>query len=663
MKNIAFISLLLFSLSLFAQNEVEYSLKTRNWSNKGVDEGTIYPIGNGSMLVYEKGPNLDGVFGPPYSAPKYLQMSIDENVRILKVESKREKNTSIWHHSIYSGNKKIAQIVDYILPKQDLFFREVDATEEVTFKITVPSQINAYQMKDYFKYIYNQSVASVLLSIPMGSTFFVRNPISEEISMFLSVSGNAEISDPINREFNVVFKPGKSRFILSSSKSYPNTVEITEQVLKNPETDWIGQSRKYWNDFSSRRLNFDSMIPKNNPLKNQMLDAIDAVSIGLKCQQSVSGGVMAGHIYNMAYIRDQSGVLRGFLALGYITEARAILDFWIQKYALFGNLLTAEGMDNDAARLPLTNDFAEGPAHLIQNCFIYYQYTKDENFLKSAFPMMQWAFEVQLSHLVNGMTEFSGDETYRAGGMLRCSEYQGSAESTLLFITGGEKLIKWATSKNLWTPDKVKKYEEIVSDAKAKYKSNFIVDGKLYANSPQREKMAVLPRFRFGFCAKHSRNQSTPQITWTERDNKGRYICPDCWFKEAGFSGLENPEKRYILNSVNFVPTYIESDLFTKSEINAIIRPGIELFETKGIVPSNLEGNKSVGYDYGLLLYNLVKLDDSLKDEALKLMLKVSNSAGAWDEYYNDNKPYNCRTRPWESAVNITALVEYIKCL
>lgn len=42
------------------------------------------------------------------------------------------------------------------------------------------------------------------------------------------------------------------------------------------------------------------------------------------------------------------------------------------------------------------------------------------------------------------MTSFSGDETYIAGGTLpRVLMYDGSAESTLLFIEGGERFLRW----------------------------------------------------------------------------------------------------------------------------------------------------------------------------------------------------------------------------
>jgi hypothetical protein len=450
--------------------------------------------------------------------------------------------------------------------------------------------------------------------------------------------------------------------ILSNSRTYPENVANIEQVLKNPAANYLSQSRKFWLDFSSRRIDFASRIPDSNPLKDSILDAIDGVSILIKAQQSSSGGVMAGHVYNMAYVRDMSGVLRGLLALGYIPEARSILEFWIHKYTLFGKVLCADGMDNDAARLLLTNDEVEVPAYLIQDCFQYYKFTKDEEFLKKAFPMMQWAFEVQLPHLVEGMTEFSGDETYIAGGTYPNQLiYHGSAESTLLFITGGEKLCNWAAEQGFWKGEKLKQYRHKVALAKAKYKENFITDGKFYANNPFREKVAGAPRFRFGFCAIHDKDQKPPLINWTERDEQGRYICPDCRKKIVPVRNPLDPSKRYFLNSVSLIPAYLGSDLFTREEIRKIIQPGVELYKTKGSVPSNIEGNRSLGYDYGLLLYNLVKLNDPLKEKLVRKILRLMDNTGAWVEYYDNDKPYNCRTRPWESAMNIEALIEYLE--
>jgi len=63
------------------------------------------------------------------------------------------------------------------------------------------------------------------------------------------------------------------------------------------------------------------------------------------------------------------------------------------------------------------------------------------------------------------------------------------------------------------------------------------------------------------------------------------------------------------------------------------------------------------------MLYNLVKLDHPPKDSLLKKMLDLLDSSGAWVEYYDHDKPYNCRCRAWESAINVEADIEYINTL
>jgi hypothetical protein len=656
------ICLLIFmSLSLSAQ---VFGLSTRTWTSNRDDDGSIHAIGNGNMLVYEQGPEITRLFGSSYSSPSFLRMLIDDSHKTLNAESRREMNTAIWHHHLLAEGKTVARITDYILEDKNLFFRDFNISEEVTVTVIPSQEARLFALQHYFSDSTDEVKASFLLTIPAGTNFFVNHPVTEELSLLLVAIGNIELPEPEDETFSLKVKPGKARLIISSYNSLPQTTEAMEYVLGNPETNWLQQSRDYWLAFSRRRLDFESMIPQNHPGKDTLLDVIDAVSIALKCQQSVSGGIMAGHKYNMAYTRDQSGVLRGFLALGYWPEAKAILDFWIRKHSLFGNVLTAEGMDNDAARLTLINDEAEGPAYLIHNCFLYYEYTHDHKFLESALTMMTWAFEVQLSHVVEGMTEFSGDETYVNGRTIRCDVYDGSAESTLLFITGGEKLLNWVEENGFWEKGKIEMYRRVVEEAKVSYRQNFMADGVLYANNPERKKLADLPRFRFGFCSE-SRSHTTdiPLITWTERQKDGRYVCPACIHKPpTGDRSEILNEKRFVLNSVNLVPVYIESNLFTREETKQLIKPGVDLFKSEGRVPSNVDETRSLGYDYGLFLYNMVRLNNPLKERALHKMLSTLNSVGAWDEYYDNDisTPGCCKTRPWESGINIDALTEYI---
>ena len=634
----------------------------RVWSNRGTDDGSIHAIGNGSMLIYEQGPNIVHVFAPFYSAPSFLAMLLDSPGEETQAVSEREKGTAIWQHNLYRQGESIGFLLDYILSDRGMFFREACLSRAVCLKIHPCSGAGTHMIENYF-HCFNGSSTSIFFTIQKGTTFFAtQEPLPQEINLILTATGGVHAEVMEDGCILLQLKPGKSRILLSCSRSYPETVEQTEKVLRETDRQWIEDSRAYWKRFTSRRKDFAAQVPLEHPLRDKILYAIDSVSVLVKCQQSDSGGVAAGHYYNLAYVRDQAGVIRGLLALGYIIEARAILDFWLTKWRLFGNLYNAEGMGNDSARLFFTNDEVEIPAYIILSCFQYYRHTQDDDFMKLAFPMLEWAFRVQLGHLVGGMTEFSGDETYIAGGSFpKFNLYQGSAESTLLFITSGEKLLEWAESNRMWSSETLEEYKKPVLNARKLYKSNFYREGRLYANNPVREAAAGRPRFRFSFCEGHEVVKKSFRLTWTERNAQGYYMCPEC--RDLVIPEPQNRDKLYVLNSVSLIPKYIGSDLFPDEELGGILRPGIVLFERQGVVPSNLEGIRSLGYDYGLMLYNMVKLNHPLKEKMLEKILALLDPTGAWVEYYDGDTPANCRARPWESGMNIESVIEYIRGL
>jgi hypothetical protein len=631
----------------------------RVWQNKGQDDGSIHVIGNGEMLTYFQGPNIAYLFGPPYSSPSSLKMEAECGERSITVASDRERDTAIWHHAFCEDGIHIMKMTDYMLPNQNVLFRDVEATVDFSFKIMPTTGLNPYIIPGYFQSI-DPTINTLLISIPKGANFFFGNSMPWETEILICTTGNISISKCCEGDFMINIGIGGGRILFCGGLDLPSTVETLEQILLNESASWIELSRNYWKEFKGRRHDFALMIPDDHIMREKMLEAIDSISVLIKCQQSKSGGVAAGHYYQVAYVRDMFGVSRGLLALGYTSEVRAILQFWLEKFRLFGNLLNAEGMGNGSARLLFTNDEVEIPAYVILNCFNYYECTGDEAMLREMIPVMEWALEVQLGHLCEGMTEFSGDETYIAGGTYPAHKmYQGSAESTLLFITGSEKLIAWVENKHIWNIAKLERYKEIVSDVKMKYRKNFMSNGKLFVNQPLRETIAGKPRFRFSFCEAHDAEQKSPIMAWTELDGSGFYKCPDCHTKVMPHRKWD--DTRYELNSVYLVPMFIGNDMFLEEELQGFLDKSVQLFDKLGFIPSNVDGNRSLGYDYGLTLYNAVKMNHPSKDALLHKVLGLLDPTCAWVEYYDADKPFNCRARAWESAINIEAVIEYIR--
>jgi hypothetical protein len=114
---------------------------------------------------------------------------------------------------------------------------------------------------------------------------------------------------------------------------------------------------------------------------------------------------------------------------------------------------------------------------------------------------------------------------------------------------------------------------------------------------------------------------------------------------------------------VSLLPLYINADMFTRDEISHMLRPIAESYAATGRLPSRPDGSTTVGYDYGLLLYTLAELDHPLARKVYERTLSVLDSSGAWTEYYSEGVPSGTRCRPWESGINIEALLKYAaKC-
>lgn len=403
----------------------------RIWTNFLDDDGSVHVIGNGNMISYGVGPNILHIDGPPYSAPHFLSMNISCDGGKFISSSKRVDNTAIWKHEISIDGINAYEMTDYMLPAPNIFVRDFETNTEAKFNIQLSEFTQGNMLANGF-YCKDNLYNTLLLTIPKGSTFFTSESINHELTMGIVIIGEGSIKFDGLKTAQIVIPKGCNSKLILCSGLYPDVMNGLEYVANSDFTQLKKECFEYWLAFSARRYNFKDAIPDNNQYKNRILEAIDSVSVLIKCQQSISGGVSAGHYYPMAYVRDQAGVFRGLLALGYIEEAKAILEFWFLKWKEFGNLFNAEGMDNRCARLEFGNDEVEVPAYIMLCGFLFAEKTGEYDYLKQIFGMLKHCFEIQLSHLAGGMTEFSADETYIAGSVFpRYCMYHGSAESTL----------------------------------------------------------------------------------------------------------------------------------------------------------------------------------------------------------------------------------------
>ena len=240
-------------------------------------------------------------------------------------------------------------------------------------------------------------------------------------------------------------------------------------------------------------------------------------------RKRVGGGVLAGYPYHLLYVRDQYGVARCLLRLGYFQEAKGILQRDWDIWKRHGKLHNAQAAGVDGVFHVHENDDVEITGYIILQAFDYAKASNDWDFLREILPMLDWALTVQKRHLVHDMLPFNGDETYVAGGILpRNTLNDGSAEATLLFITGGEHLLDWAAKEGAWAKDRIDAEQAVLRRVRDAYRANFLKEGRYITNNPARKEGLALPRFRHGVC------EGCYAFGWTERNPHDRYICPKC---------------------------------------------------------------------------------------------------------------------------------------
>ena len=631
----------LFLIVFFPQGSI--------YSQVNVDN--IFCLGNGRLAAYEAKADIIQLFGPPYSSPSLLQMKLIDST--IQIKSEREIGTAIWNHTLIKKGKVIGTITDFVDPKLPCLIRKFNLRQPITFSLILNDKVRIIKnTASYRRYNFKDGL---LVESPRGIAFYNDYPMP--LKQYLQIGGknNIQINGNVNGHYlKIDCEKGEGYLYFIGGPRYPDCVLNSETAFLTPYDSLLLSTRLYWQKFSSRRIDFAKILPSNLPERDKLLKTIDDVSILIKTQQSSEGGVLAGHNYHLAYIRDEYGVSRCLLKLGYYQEARDILKFYWKIWQRKSVLHNAQGIGVDAFHLA-ENDEVEITGYLIIQAFDYLAKSKDTDFVKEIFPMLEWAWKSQKINLVKYMLPFNGDETYVAGGVLpRSTLNDGSAEATLLFITGGKKLIPFATENKLWDKTRIDENQKLLRETIEHYRQNFFEKGHLVTNNPARTIGLKLPQFRYGVCEELGQVPGCEFFGWTQKTKNNRYLCPVCFASRALPKVVPH---KYFLQSVSLMPLYIGSDLLTKNEIKIMVDDIVSNYHRTGKFPSRPGGDITVGYDYGLLLYNLTKLNNSTKTKIYEKMMSVLDDTGSWVEYYKDGKPFGTRYRPWESAINLEAAI------
>ena len=586
--------------------------------------GAIHALGNGQLAAYGNGPDLIQVFGPPYGSPSFLSLRVQRQGTWIYV---REPGAAIYTHT--SGDISIQEWVDGVLP---VYVRDIRTTTPVELVLSWPEHVRVAANNGQLTV---WSAAGSMMIYTLNPT---RRPVYHQIAV---VGADTTLQpDGLHIHCN-----GHATVYIAGGPEWPEAVTHVETIMAQGVEASLESARWYWRAYASQR----------GPIPEALVDVADDVATLIHAQQATDGGVLAGYNYHMAYVRDQYGVHRGLLAMGHYSEAEAIMRFYWDIWQRAGRIHNAHASGVPYTKHIHENDDVEITGYLLIQAFDLYNAAHNDDFIRMIQPMLDWAMEAQMAQLQDGALPFNGDETYVAGGFLtRAALLHRSLDATMLFHTGASRFAAWAEGHGAWSVSHTDAVKTALRGVEAAFSRHFL-QGGIWCNDPQTTTKP--PRFRHGVC------QGGMHFGWSQRAADGYYYCPQCYAEiEAGTRPLQAPfTERVALASVSLMPMYINASLIPEGLLAPQIDSMLTRYHATGSLPSRPDATGAVGYDYGLLLYNLAQRGHPDAREICEKMLSVRDITGAWVEYYESHKPSGTMCRPWESAINMEAALMFLK--
>lgn len=585
----------------------------RNWNRK-TDSGAVHAMGNGEIMVYGFGPEIIQVLASPISADNFCALDMPE---VDFCVSERLDGTAIWKHTLGNGTV----ITDFV---------DIDVNCYQRYVVTEEACQMLLRIDPIFSLIDEESDDNTLVFEAKSGVHFFVYTLDLCPRRYVKVSGAARIDKQEDGVYRLTFERGCGSLYVSDALA---SIEAEEAI---PVERSIGRITAYWQDFLSQM----------KPFPKWLADICENVGIMIKSQQASDGSILAGYAYHLAYVRDQFGVARGLLAMGFYREVEKMMYFYKMYFDRYGKVCNAQSVGHHGVFHVHENDHVEITGYLAILPFSVYDVNKSEQFMQDMLPMIRWCIECQIREMRDGMLPFNGDETYMAGGFLpRFAMYDGSAEATMLLARSIELY-------SIYTGDT--QYDGVLTEIKETYLTNFIRNGRLMANIPERTPLSDYPAMRHGVC--EDCGEVMAELT---RNVHYRYVCDRCLtthepIPPRAFGSIE-------LASSKLAPLYVGSELVPDGMMRVYLEEMVDAFHKDGQMPSGCPDGHAVGYDYGLFLYALAKAGHPAAKEICDLTVSILDETGVWCEYYQNGIPWKTRCRPWESAINIEGIIAFVE--
>ncbi len=612
------------------------------WSANKDAESHI--IGNGEMFICASGPNITGVFGPPYTSLPFFSAVIDDSTR--QITALTERDGGIWLHKFtcsptpvisYKQTASFIRFTDHVDKIRNVYVRRFNAIQTLTFKLIIPPYVKVYYNELYQLSGKNYSCATFIIR---GGTV----PTSEQ-RIFCVLEGDACFNIADNE---ICIKTGSGSIIMAAGtpdKAVRNAVFI----INNYDLSF-DRTRLYYFEYLSRFLAFNPV--ENEKLITKALTVLESAAVFLKYMQSADGGVIKSMSKPFADMSEQYTILRAFLALGCRTEAKSIIDFMLKKYNLFGNVKAFESAGSDLFRENSLAEYAAVPAYILLSAAAYLKSSGDKNFIITLVPMLSHAAEIQIKNARGGLMISDGCEpAIICGYITHKAAYTVSARNTLLYIESLKALlyISETTDLEILSNDSAAK---AIARAENAFSATFGQAGifKSYTKFPDGMRRE---RFRSGICDKCG-DKFFPRINVILERYEDSYLCERCYNK--GLFSIITETQEIIDNIVTadiLTAPYLGCDIVKKETI-------LEYFD-KNKKPETcflpfVCGFERCSYsDAGYLLYAFTDYDDNNSDRIFKSLVEAAGTNDLWSEYYKSEE-YTAYT----NAICVEAVIKYL---
>lgn len=589
------------------------------------------------------------LFGPPYSSPTLFTSCFLQQPQ--RSPARRMPQTGVWQIDLLRRSAVLGTVTDFAVSGVDCIVRHIECSEPVCLRLSPSSEDG----KDFdYECVEQAEETQVLFKTRNGNSIYNDYPLPFPQFFGLVVRGDAILdhTSPYTYDIRV---DGIADLLMVGGPSYPECMENLKSAEKLSYAELLAQTAEWWKN-ALEPLSRSVKCPDGFPYTAELRAAAEDTAVCILVQQAAEGGVLAGYVYHLGYVRDQYGVCMTMLRLGLYEQARRMLCFYIDVFRHSGFIRNAQALGIPNLFHYAENDDTEITGYLLLQFFRYAEAVRDDSLLLENADFLNWLYERQVSQLWHDMLPFNGDETYIAGGLLpRDVINDGSAEATMLFLLSGNELLLFLKKHHLAKLGELVRMRSALEKTQDAYTRNFVRNGHYTLNAPERLEGLALPQYRYGVCMNLGQGECA-FFGWTKLCRGGVYLCPRCQNRKALPVRKDRP---YQLPSALLMPAYLGADLLKEETVTAYLHQLSMQMEKEGQVFSNPAEKKNVGYDYGLMLLNFARYQIPNAQAVFEKLLELRDEAGVWSEYYINDEPNGTRYRPWESAINLDAMLQY----